>query len=179
MEEIEVPIEESQEHIHHAAQHANVRWITYVALSSAILAVLAAVSALMSGHHANEAMILQIQSSDKWNYYQAKSIKATVLDSRIQMIEQLNKKPPGKDLEKLAEYKTQQEEIAKEADKLQKESEAHLNLHNILARAVTMFQVAIAIGAIAALTRRKYFWYVSLCFGVFGCGFLLQNFLQH
>ncbi|MGO9146526.1 MAG: DUF4337 family protein [Desulfomonilia bacterium] len=37
----------------------------WVALSTAILAVLAAVSSLLAGHHSNEALIEQIQSSDK------------------------------------------------------------------------------------------------------------------
>jgi uncharacterized membrane protein YhaH (DUF805 family) len=36
-----------------------------------------------------------------------------------------------------------------------------------------MFQIAIAIAAISALTRRRKFWIVSLLFGVVGCIFLV------
>jgi hypothetical protein len=36
-----------------------------------------------------------------------------------------------------------------------------------------MFQIAIAIAAISALTRRRRFWIVSLLFGAAGCVFLL------
>jgi len=39
-----------------------------VALSTAILAVLAAIAGLLSGKHANEAMMNQIEASDQWNY---------------------------------------------------------------------------------------------------------------
>ena len=175
MEETEVPIEAAQEHINEAAAHSSHKWITYVALSSALLAVLAAVTALLSGHHVNEAMISQIKSSDKWNYYQAKGIKSAILDSRIQVLEGLGKEVSKKDSDKVAEYKAEQGQISQEAEEFQKESEAHLLIHEILARAVTMFQVAIAIGAIAALTRRKYFWYVSLVFGAVGSFYFIQS----
>jgi len=43
----------------------------------------------------------------------------------------------------------------------------------VFARGVTMFQIAIAIAAISALTRKRSFWVVSLVFGVFGCAFLV------
>jgi len=36
-----------------------------------------------------------------------------------------------------------------------------------------MFQIAIAIAAISALTRKRRFWIVSLLFGVAGCVFLV------
>jgi hypothetical protein len=43
----------------------------------------------------------------------------------------------------------------------------------VFARGVTMFQIAIAIAAISALTRKRSFWFVSLIFGTFGCVFLV------
>jgi hypothetical protein len=36
-----------------------------------------------------------------------------------------------------------------------------------------MFQIAIAIAAISALTRKRKFWIVSLLFGIVGCAFLV------
>jgi hypothetical protein len=36
-----------------------------------------------------------------------------------------------------------------------------------------MFQIAIAIAAISALTRKRRFWMVSLLFGLAGCAFLV------
>ena len=49
MEEAEVPLESVQEHIHHRAEHSGERWISWVALSTAILAVFAAIAGLLSG----------------------------------------------------------------------------------------------------------------------------------
>lgn len=41
-----------------------------------------------------------------------------------------------------------------------------------MARGVTVFQVAIALGAIAVVTKRKPLWYVSLVLGAGGIMFL-------
>src|SRR6059058_6138049 len=85
MEEAEVPLEGLHEEIHHRAEHGGEKWISWVALSTAILAVLAAIAGLLSGMHANEAMMSQIESSDQWAYYQAKGIKAAVLDAKMSL----------------------------------------------------------------------------------------------
>src|SRR6476659_11189576 len=85
MEEAEIPLEDLQEHVHHSAEHSGAPWISWVALSTALLAVLAAIAGLLSGKHANEAMMNQIEASDQWNYYQAKSIKASVLDAKMSL----------------------------------------------------------------------------------------------
>src|ERR1044071_4431144 len=82
MEEAEVPLEKLHEHAHETARHSGERWISWVALSTAILAVLAAIASLLSGEHSSEAMMSQIEAADQWSYYQSKSIKAAVLDAK-------------------------------------------------------------------------------------------------
>ncbi len=47
----------------------------------------------------------------------------------------------------------------------------------VLARAVTGFQVAIALSAISVLSRRKVVWFFSIALGVIGAGFLVQGLL--
>ena len=76
MEEAEVPLEDLQEHVHHSAERSGEAWVSWVALSTAILAVLAAIASMLSGKHANEAMMSQIAAADQWSYDQSKSIKA-------------------------------------------------------------------------------------------------------
>jgi hypothetical protein len=177
MEEPEVPLEQVQEHIEHAAHHAPDRFISSVALSTAIIAAFAAVTSLLAGDHANEAMVSQIQASDQWAYYQAKGIKAGVLSTKIALIESMDKKANPKDVEKLAEYGKQQEEISKEANALQHEAKEHLAKHKKLASGVTLLQIAIAVGAISALTKRRAFWGVSLVFALGGIFFLIMGVL--
>ena len=169
MEEAEVPLENLHEEIHHRAEHGGERWISWVALSTAILAVLAAIAGLLSGKHANEAMMSQIEASDQWNYYQAKSIKASVLDAKIA----LATSPSEGDSQKRDRYETEQEEIKSKAEEKEHEAKSNFHQHEVFAHSVTMFQIAIAIAAISALTRKRRFWIVSLLFGIAGCVFLV------
>ncbi len=169
MEEPEVPLEHLHEHVKESAKHTGDAWISGVALSTAILAVLAAIASLLSGEYANEAMMNQIEASSQWSYYQAKSIKTSVLDAKIAF----TGAPDQSDQSKRARYEKEQEEIKSEAEGKQAAAKSYFHKHEVFARAVTMFQIAIAIAAISALTRKRSFWVVSLVFGALGCAFLV------
>jgi hypothetical protein len=175
MEEAEVPLEGLHEHVQHSAEHSGEVWISWVALSTAILAVLAAIAGLLSGKHANEAMMSQIEASDQWNYYQAKSIKASVLDAKMSLATAADEK----DKAKAARYEEEQSEIKKDAEQKELEAKSNFHRHEIYARSVTMFQIAIAIAAISALTKKRKFWMVSLLFGAVGCAFLVLAAIAH
>ena len=177
MEAPEVPTEHLHEEMEHHAAHTRVPWMLGVALSSALLAGLAAVCSLMAGHHANEAMIDQIQASDQWAFYQAKGIKAAVLGSKIELLEAEGKPISPKDRQKTADYKKEQDDISAQAKEKERSSEEHLRRHVLFSRGVTVFQIAIAIGAIAALTSRRSFWFVSLALGGLGIVCLAQGWL--
>jgi predicted cobalt transporter CbtA len=175
MEGPEVPLEHLHEEIHHHAEHAGVPWISWVALSTAILAVLAAIAGLLAGMYANEAMMSQIQASDQWGYYQAKSIKAAILEAKTTLASEAT----ARDKEKAEQYQEEQAEIKHEAEHKQAEAKASFHRHEVFARSVTMFQIAIAIAAISALTRRRRFWLVSLVFGLAGAVFLVLGAMAH
>jgi hypothetical protein len=169
MEEPEVPLEHLHEQVHETAEHSGEAWISWVALSTAMLAVLAAIASLLSSQHANEAMMDQIEAADKWNYYQAKSIKAAVLDAKTAQAGA----PNESDESKRARYEKEQEEIKSDAESRQASARSNFHRHEVYARGVAMFQIAIAVAAISALTRKRSFWVVSLVFGAFGCVFLV------
>jgi hypothetical protein len=175
MEDPEVPTEHLHEEMQEHAHQARKSWTLGVALSSALLAALAAVSSLLAGHHSNEALIEQLQSSDQWAFYQAKGIKSAVLSGKMELLAAEGKAVSDKDQQKLETYKKEQDEIQAAAKEKQESSEAHLRAHVIFSRGVTLFQIAIAVGAISVLTSRKPFWYVSLLFGAAGAFFLLQG----
>lgn len=172
MIEMEAPTEQLQEEIQHHAQES---WHLRVALSSALLAVLAALAALLGGHYANEAMIEQIRSSDAWSHYQAKSIKAAVTKSKLEMLEALGKPAPAETREQLKKYEEDQAEISGEAKEMAEKSEKFLTKHSQFAYSLTFFQVAIGIGAISVLTRKPAFWKLSLGVGIFGLFFLIRG----
>ena len=180
MEAPEVPLEQSQEHIQHHAEHheEGKSWVLGVALSSAIFAALAAVASLQAGHHVNEALISQLQASDQWALYQAKGIKAGVLDTKVAVLTAMDKPIPPSE-KSVDKYNEEQKEIQSEAKKLEKERTEHLEHHEKLATAVTMFQICIAISAISVLTGRRPFWWVSLLAGAAGIFFMVSGLFIH
>ncbi|HXH15355.1 MAG TPA: DUF4337 family protein [Sphingomonas sp.] len=102
-----------------------------IALFTAVLATLAAVTSFLGGHtqneallHKNEAVLIKAQASDAWGYYQA---------------EALDRQSAAAD--------------AQSADALRP--------HTMLALAVTAIQVAIAIASITALTGRRWLLWVA------------------
>ena len=171
MEEVEGLTENSEEHIHHAA-HSGPQWASWVALSTAILATLAAISALLSGSNANEAMLQQLEASDQWGYYQAKGIKGAVAETYSGLLVAAGKPADPKLDEKVARYREEQEKISEGAKELQTESRASFGRHEIFSKSVTLFQVSIAVSAISVLTKRQRYWFVSLVFGAGGLIFL-------
>jgi hypothetical protein len=165
MDEIEVPLEKVQEDIQHTLEHHEGHkpgMMNMAAVLSALLAVAAAVSALFAGHYANDAMIEQIQAGDHWAYYQAKGIKLALAESRA-----LDHDSAALQA-KIEKYKSDQDEIKALAEEKVGESEVHLKRHEKLAAAVTFFQVAIALTAIAVLTRKRRFLFVASGLGVVG-----------
>src|SRR5215469_7406882 len=77
---------EIKEKIEQVSEHAG--WNKYLAITTAILAVFAAIASLLSGSYANNALLQkndavlnQSKASDQWNYYQAKGIKKNLAES--------------------------------------------------------------------------------------------------
>ena len=171
MEDIEIPTEHLHETIKEKTEelHEAAGWFRFVAISTALMAVFAAISGLIAGHYSNEALIDQIQASDQWSFYQAKGIKAE--------IKTLEAKTGIVDANAILKYKVQQEEIKKEAEKLQNESKTYLKKHVSLAQAVTLFQIAIAISAISMLTKKKSLWITSLFITLAGIIFFIIGFI--
>src|SRR5258708_24606971 len=157
MEEAEVPTEHLHEEINETAEEllrkSENRWTLFVAISTALMAVLAALASLFAGHHSNEALIMQIKASDQWSYYQAKSIKAEIRKLEPQTVG-VSKTPDVVNKE--------EEAVKRTAEDDEKKSDAHLQRHVTLATAVTFLQVAIAISAISIITRRRFLWYGAM-----------------
>ena len=161
------------------------RFLRQIALTTAILAVLASVAALRAGATVNEALVLktestrlQAEASDEWAYYQAKGIKAAVQEASRTPWLAGGKTPPSDYETKAQRYEEEQKEIErlahekeKERDQRSREADELLHRHHGFATAVAFFQVAIALGAIAALTRSRLVWLGSLLMGIAGAAF--------
>jgi len=155
-----------------------------VALTTAILAALAAVASLKAGGTVNEALALktestrlQAEASDQWAYYQAKGLKATVTEVSRNTWIALDKTPPdelAKNQERYAEDQKKSMEKAKELEKQRDEKSVEadelMHRHHFFAQSVAWLQVSIALGAVAALTRKGMVWAGSLVLGLAGAG---------
>ena len=175
-EEIEVPTEHLQEGLNEHA-HNGSRFVMFIAMTAAILSVLAATAALFAGHHANEATLSQIKASNAWSYYQAKGVKSYVLEMKVSLLKALDKPVDKKDEAKLLTLNQEQVDIKKEAEQLGSEANEHLVRHVPLSAAVTLFQIGIALCAITVLTKRRILFYGSLLVGVIGLVFLVKGFI--
>lgn len=156
MEEMEVPTEHLHEEINERAKEEK-NWSLYVAVSTALMAALAAVASMLAGHDSNEALIEQIKASDQWAYYQAKGIK-----------QEIAKLGTVTDTVKIARYQKEQLESKRAAEEDERKSKTFLEQHVFFARCVTLFQIAIAISAVSIITRRRPLWYLALLIAVVG-----------
>ena len=184
MEEFEDPTEKLKETLEaleekEEKEEKREQWISYVALSTAFIAVFAAIAGMMAGYHANEGMLDQIMASDKWAFYQAKSIKSEMASNTIQLLTALDKPVPAENAQKKAGLEKDKADIKADAEGSEKSSEDHMKVHIVFSRAVTIFQVAIAISAIAIVTRKKFMWYLSLLLSAGASVFLVLGFLTH
>jgi Domain of unknown function (DUF4337) len=173
MEMIEDQTENVKEHISHAATHKfQEKNVMLYAITSAFYAIFAATTALLAGYHSNEAMIEQMRSSDQWAYYQAKSIKMNIAESKIELQKSLKVRADKNTLNKIENYKSEIAIISEKAKEKESLSEGHLKKHVSFSRCVTLFQIAIGMTAFAILIKRRSFWYISIAFALGGLFFL-------
>jgi hypothetical protein len=178
MEEMESPLEQAQEDMHHHAMHSGEKWVGWVALTAAFLAALAAVTGSMSGHHANEAMLEQIHAADAWTEYQGQKQKALITSSKDELLVAMGKPVSEADHKSLEGRVEKQEKLQEKAKELDASAGTHMSHHHVLAEGATMFQVGIAVAAVSVLSKRKPFWYVSMTFGAIGLYFLATALLM-
>jgi hypothetical protein len=183
----EIETDELDERIHEEFEREGGSLLKAIALTTAMLAALAAIAALQAGGTVNEALVLkteatrlQGEASDQWAAYQAKSIKSAVHQASQSSWLAMGRKPPALFNQEQQRYAREQAEIErvareKERERDLKSAEADdlLHEHHRFADSVALFQVAIALGAVAALTRMRLVWYGSMIVGLSGLGLLV------
>jgi organic radical activating enzyme len=129
-----------------------------------------------AGLFKNNAAIKKTEAANQWNYYQAKSSKQNLAELSTVLVTQ----PEAKEKYRAAieRYQTEKEDIKRKAEALEKESldwdhqsDAQMHQHHRWSQATTMLQVAIALAAIALLTRRD--WMEYAMFGLASVGLVL------
>jgi len=190
-EEPEVDTDKLRETVDEEMEKEGGALLRRVALTTALLAAFAAVAALQAGDTVNEALVLkteatqlQAEASDQWAYYQAKGVKAAIAEESSNLRYAAGSAASTGAAERVARYTREQEDIqhaaqAKERERDAKSAEADhlLHRHHGFANAVALFQVAIALGAVAALTRTRIVWGGSLLLGAAGVALFVAQFV--
>lgn len=151
-----------------------------IAMFTAIIATVGAIFAYMGGAtqanaglYKNNAALKKTEASNQWNYFQAKSTKQSLaevsrdLTTREAEKEKYQAKIDRYEKEK-GEIKIAAEKLEAEATDWDKKSDEQMHLHHRWAQATTVLQVAIALAAIALLTRKKWLEYAMFVGGALG-----------
>lgn len=151
------------------------QWLNLIGLSTGILSGLAAIAAMQAGALANEGMLGQIQATDQWALYQAKSTKRHIEESTVVLLQASQKPVPAAITSEINKLKQDQETTQKQARQLEEESKIMFKRHELFARSVAALQIGISLGAVAALLRKKPVWYLGLGIATVGIGFMIAG----
>ncbi|CAM3437006.1 DUF4337 domain-containing protein [Paracidovorax anthurii] len=170
--------------VEHAAQHAHSdaaqgALTNQIAMATAIIATVGAIFSYMGGATQanaglikNDAAIKKTEAANQWAYYQSKSTKQSLTELARDLA--VDDRKPALQA-RLDRYEQEKNDIKKAAEALEAQSlaldhqsEAQMHQHHRWAQATTVLQVAIALAAIALLTRRK--WLGWGMYGVAGIG---------
>lgn len=166
-------------------------WLNYLALTTIIFAVAATLSTFKGGGYSTRSILSQEQASNKWSYYQSKSVKQYLYDTQKEVFELDTKRIAKTDVstlemyqKKIAEYEksvkryeSEKADIKKDAElfeTLRDEAQKHSHAFGI---AVIFLQISILLSSIAALIKRKYIWYLAMGGGVAGLFYFVNGFL--
>jgi Na+/glutamate symporter len=168
--------------LEHAAEHDPKGMAGQLAVITAILATVGALFSYMGGAtqanaglHKNDAAIKKTEASNQWNYYQSKSSKQNLSELALELAPEPRKSFYADEIKR---YKTEKADIKLAAEKLEAESKAwddksaeQMHQHHRWAQATTALQIAIAMAAIALLTKKV--WLEKLVFGVSAVGLVV------
>ncbi len=153
-----------------------------LAVMTAILATVGAMFSYMAGATQadaallkNDAAIKKTEAANQWSFYQAKSGRQNLSTLGMQLVDDAHKPFFEREAKR---YEAQKAEIKLSAEKLEQEStefdhksEAQMHQHHRWAQATTALQIAIAMAAIALLTKRR--WLEKAVFVMSGLGLVV------
>jgi len=156
--------------------------INQIAMFTAIIATVGAIFSYMGGAtqadaglYKNNAALKKTEASNQWNFFQAKSTKQSLAELAMNLSPEAGKAAYQAKVERYekekGEIKLVAEKLEAEATEWDHQSDEQMHLHHRWAQATTVLQVAIALAAIALLTKKK--WLEYAMFGVGGLGVLV------
>jgi len=170
-------------------QKRNEAWVGGVALSTAVIAVFAAVTTLYVGKFSSRAVLFKAEETNQWAYFQAKSIKGHTYEIQKDRLEleilasggKFSPRAARKYEETLAAYKgnvqrydKEKAEIKEKAETLGTQGKTAQERAGDFGYALIFLQISIMLSSVAALTRKRLLWYFGLAC-VLGAGFFFLD----
>ena len=164
------------------------RWTQWVALTTTILAVCAAISSLKGGGYSTRVQLATTRENDKWAQYQSKSIKQNlyVVEESLLQVQALEAKAPearaaiaGRVARLQAEigrYDHEKAQLKAEAEAIQRDEATWQRVGGNFGLAVMLLQIAIMLSSVGALMKRPAMWVVGLVFGAVGLAYMGNGF---
>jgi hypothetical protein len=160
-------------------------WTKYVSLTIVIIAVIAAVASQMSGKYGSRVQINQLQASDQWSYYEAKSIKEHLDESALVQLQQsgnTNLPAVAAHIKKLAanlvKYDADKADIQAKAKDFEKKRDEASARGGRMGLAVSILSVAIATASICTVTKKKPLWFVAMIMAAMAVAEMLAAWLS-
>ena len=146
-----------------------------LATIGAIFSYLAGATQADAGLFKNDAAIKKTAAFDQWSFYQAKSGKQNLSELGMRLSGGADKALFASEVKRYetekAAIKIGAEKLEQESSEFEEKSEAQMHLHHRWAQATTALQIAIAMAAIALLTKRR--WLEKFVFGMSTVGLIL------
>ncbi len=162
-------------------------WMDHAARTTAVLAVLAAVSSGQYANHFSHTILAQAEASDQWSYYQAKSIKRHLVQAQAELLTALAITQPkaAAELEKLrasdqAAVKKYEQELAEakaKAERIEADKRLHEKQGTWFQGAFIVLQAGVVLCTIASSSKRKELWAAAIALGVVGLAVVGYGFL--
>jgi hypothetical protein len=163
--------QELKEHAEHGQESA----MRPVAFTMSLLAVLVAVTTVLGHRSHTEAVLFQNKSTDLWNEYQARHIRAhdTELASDLLATLTVGDKEAAAKLEQkwkegLAKSLEDQKEAQEKANAFEEQVERAEHKANRFDLAEALLEIGLVITSVTLLTRSKIYWYLGFFFSAGG-----------
>ncbi|MFL5327282.1 MAG: DUF4337 domain-containing protein [Gemmataceae bacterium] len=176
MPELELPNPEE------LAEQAQERFTKRVALSVAFYAVCLAVSSLGGNNAMKEAMLSQMEASNRWAYFQAKSSREYLTKVTLDRWE-ADRGPARENDEVAGRWKKDMDRYADEKGKIEKEAKEKERERDLAVRrdpyfdyAEVLLQIGIVLASVAILSKSRPAYFVSLVMAICGAALCVNGF---